>query len=249
MPFTPAHPAIVLPLIYLPRKWISMTALIIGSVIPDAEAYLRMYSEKGLSHSWTGFFLFGIPFGLLLAFVFHNIVRDPLINNLPSFLQKKFLKFKEFNWNRGFVKNWPVVFISLIIGGASHFLWDSFSHFDGWLFKNYPGLRGNIFLFDRELEIPYLIQYISSLIGVIIILIFIIRLPSSKKIATHSISLKFWASVLVVSTIIFIPRRIRLPVNSMDDMIIAIISAFALALIFVSLFFKPRNSGSGMQKL
>ena len=83
MPFTLAHPAIVLPLKYLPKKWISMTGLIAGSVMPDFESLLRMYSDKQLTHSWPGFFYFGLPLGILLTFLFHNIVRNPLIVNFP----------------------------------------------------------------------------------------------------------------------------------------------------------------------
>ncbi|WP_113654854.1 DUF4184 family protein, partial [Pedobacter namyangjuensis] len=30
MPFTFSHPAIVLPLTYLPKKWFSLTGLVIG---------------------------------------------------------------------------------------------------------------------------------------------------------------------------------------------------------------------------
>ena len=241
MPFTLAHPAIVLPLKYLPKKWISTTALIVGSVVPDAESYLRMYAEKDLTHSWAGFFLFGLPFGLLMCFVFHNVVRNPLIENLPSFFYRKFSRFTTFNWNKRFREHWLIVILSLVIGGASHFLWDSFSHFDGWLFRQYPALNGNIMIQDRLLEIPYLIQYISTLLGVLILLFFIIQLPSSNKKRTSNSSWKFWLFILVVATIILIPRKIKLPVNSMDDMMIAIISACGMALILVSLIFDKKS--------
>ena len=114
MPFTFAHPAIVLPLKYLPKNWISLTALVVGSMIPDAEAYFRMYAEKKHSHSWTGFLLFGFPFGLLLTFVFHNVVRNPLIDHLPSFLYRRFSSVKTFNWNKRFIQNWFAVLVSLM---------------------------------------------------------------------------------------------------------------------------------------
>lgn len=248
MPFTFAHPAIVLPLKFLPKKWISLTALVVGSVIPDAEAYLRMYSEKDHTHSWTGFFLFGVPFGLLLTFVFHHVVRNPLIDHLPSFLYRRFSRFKNFNWKKRFVQNWMVVVVSLIIGGASHFFWDSFSDFDGWLLKTYPQLSGNIMLRGRELEIPYLIQYISTLLGMIAILFFIPQPEGSRKVESTGSMMKFWGLVLVVTTIIFIPRRLQLPVNSIDDMMIAIISAFVLALILACLVFE-RGSKGGVREI
>jgi hypothetical protein len=42
MPFTFAHPAIVLPLKHLPKRWYSLTGLIIGSMTPDFEYFIRM---------------------------------------------------------------------------------------------------------------------------------------------------------------------------------------------------------------
>ena len=39
MPFTFSYPAIVLPLTYLPRRWFSLTGLIIGSLTPDFEDF------------------------------------------------------------------------------------------------------------------------------------------------------------------------------------------------------------------
>ncbi|WP_240482010.1 DUF4184 family protein [Flavobacterium psychrophilum] len=39
MPFTFSHPAIILPLRYLPRQWFSLTGLIIGSLTPDFEYF------------------------------------------------------------------------------------------------------------------------------------------------------------------------------------------------------------------
>lgn len=238
MPFTFAHPAIVLPLKYLPKKWVSLTALIVGSVIPDAEAYIRMYSEKNHSHTWTGFLLLGLPFGLFLTFVFHNLVRNPLVNHLPDFLYRRFSGFTTFNWNKRFVENWPAVLVSLIIGGISHFFWDSFSDFNGWLLKMYPALNREVVLGGRELEVPFIIQYISTALGMIVLLFF---MPSpngrGNSNGVKSI-LKFWAFVWFVAILIFISRRIRLPVNSLDDLIIAIVSAFMFGLLLACLVFE-----------
>lgn len=248
MPFTLAHPAIVLPLVFLPRKYISMTALIFGSLTPDAESYIRTYAEKDLTHTWAGFFWFGLPFGLFLTFVFHNIVRNSLIDNLPLFLQQRFSRFREFNWNKRFTQKWPVIIISMIIGGASHFFWDSFSHFDSVLFISYPLLRGNINLFDTELEIPYLIQYVSTLLGILLILVFVARMPLVKRPKIQPISVKFWISVLLVSASIFIPRRIRMPVNTLDDILVAILSSLAFGVILASLLFDSATGKSGIKE-
>jgi hypothetical protein len=238
MPFTLAHPAIVLPLGLLPKKWISMTALIVGSIMPDVESFLRTYSEKELTHSWTGFFYFGLPFGILLTFIFHNIVRNPFVTNLPGFLQQRFFAFTKFNWNQHFFKNWYIIIISLVIGGASHFLWDSFSEWNGWFIRLFPVLDDNIEMPDGSLwEIPYLIQYINTVIGILIIIIVIAKLPRTKTVVVNGGFWKFWTSIVLIGLIIFIARMIYLPRNDPDDLIILITSALSFGLIIVSTFF------------
>ena len=60
MPFTIAHPAIILPL----RKRgsiLSTTGLIIGSMIPDLDLFIQMREVENLGHQWYGIFLFDMP--------------------------------------------------------------------------------------------------------------------------------------------------------------------------------------------
>ena len=242
MPFTLVHPAIVLPFKYLPKKWISMTALIVGSVMPDFEAFIRMHGEQSLTHSWLGFFRFGLPVGILITFLFHNIIRDPLIANLPSSLRRRFSPFINFNWNKRFVNNWFIIIVSMVIGGASHFFWDSFSHFDGWFINLFPLLKGNIYFSGGKLEIPYLIQYFNTLLGIVIILVLILELPVTRKDEPKGNFMKFWISVFVVALIILIPRILYMPRNIVDDLLIAMISALMYALWLVAVVFNKKLS-------
>ncbi len=126
MPFTFSHPAIILPLKKLPRKYISMTGLIVGSIAPDFEYFLRMKSKY--SHTISGILWYDLPMGILLAFIFHNLIKEALINNMPLFFQSRFLNLRDFNWNSYFKKNWYVVVVSIIIGICSHILL-------GWLYS------------------------------------------------------------------------------------------------------------------
>jgi hypothetical protein len=105
MPFTFSHAAIVLPLRLLPKKWFSLTALVIGSLTPDFEYFIRMKVQSNFSHTILGVFWFDLPFGILLAFLFHNIVRNSLFENLPLPLRSRFIAFNKFNWNRYFISD------------------------------------------------------------------------------------------------------------------------------------------------
>lgn len=137
MPFTFSHPAIVLPLKYLPKKWFSMTGLVIGSLTPDFEYFIRMKIESNYSHTFWGIFYFDLPLGILLTFVFHNLVKEELFKNLPKKLNQRFIKTEKFNWNKYFIKNWKIVILSIIIGTISHLFWDSFTHESGFFVKHF----------------------------------------------------------------------------------------------------------------
>lgn len=216
-----------------------MTGLVLGSLVPDAEAFLRMYSRKDVTHSWNGFLLFGIPLGILVSFMFHNLVRNCLINHLPPFVYQRFARFSEFDWNLRFKTGWYVVIISLFIGGATHFFWDSFSHFNGWLFQMYPALKGDIFYGEKQLEIPFLIQYISTLLGVFIILSYILLLPRSSGKPPLRTAFLFWTLITALTAVIFFTRLKLIEANMPDDLMIGLISSFTLAVLFVCIFW-PR---------
>ncbi len=132
MPFTFSHPAIILPFALFPKDKISMTGLVIGSLSPDFEYFIRMKIQSDYSHNLVGLFLFDLPMSILLAFIFHNIVRNTLYENLPKFIKSKLIRFMQFNWNQYFIKNYFAVIISILIGAVSHIFWDSFTHFEGY---------------------------------------------------------------------------------------------------------------------
>ncbi len=128
MPITFAHPAIVLPLLKKRYKLFSATGLVIGSIIPDFESFIRFNEHKHYSHTWLGMFWFDLPLAVIVAFIFHNVVRDPLISNLPPFLENKCRQFMGFRWNAYFRQHFVKIIISMLIGIALHLVWDAFTH-------------------------------------------------------------------------------------------------------------------------
>jgi len=206
MPFTFSHPAIILPLTYLPRKWFSLTGLVIGSLTPDFEYFLRMRIKSNYSHTMDGLFWFDLPLGLLLAFIFHNIVRESLFNNLPPFLKSRFSTFKQFDWNRHFKQNWLVVTISIIIGAASHIFWDSFTHDHGYFVQTIPALQNSVDFLGRQIPILKILQHSSTLIGGLVIAFAIYKLPTIKT-EKENINLKYW-TILATLTLTIIAVRL-----------------------------------------
>lgn len=232
MPFTFSHPAIVLPLTYLPRKWFSLTGLIIGSLTPDFEYFLRMKIQSNYSHTLSGLFWFDLPLGIVLAFIFHNYVRDCLFDNLPTVLKSRLEVFKQFNWNTYFKKNLIVVSISILIGAASHIFWDSFTHDHGYFVKTIPELTNTVNVLGKQIPILKILQHSSTLIGGLVIVFSLLKLPVDKNVK-EKLNLKYWGILILITLlIIFVRLLFGLNYKLYGHLIVTGISASLIALIF-----------------
>lgn len=243
MPFTFSHPGAVLPLGFLPKKYFSMTALIIGSIVPDFEYFFRMSSRSSYSHSWPGLFWFDLPLVIIIAFIFHSIVRNTLINNLPGIFAKRLQVFKNFNWSSSFKKNYPVIIISAIIGIASHLLWDRFTHESG-IFDTDIGKIKELYAisFRHRFATYNLLQLISSITGIIIVLIAILRLPAEKNFKREKSILPFWLSILALIGIVVAIRYLNgFNFRNYRDSVMTIISGGLIGLLLVSIFYSIKT--------
>ena len=241
MPFTFSHPAIVLPLTFLPRQWISLTGLVIGSLTPDFEYFLRMRIMSNYSHTIDGLFWFDLPLGLLLSFIFHNIVRDSLFDNLPSILKSRFSVFKKFEWNAHFKRNWLVVSISILIGAASHIFWDSFTHEHGYFVQTIPALQNSLDFLGRQIPILKILQHSSTLLGVLVIAYAIYKLPSNN-IEKEKKNLKYWAIFAGLTLTIIAARLLSgLELKQYGNVIVTAISAGLISLTITPLLIQVKD--------
>ncbi|MBC7847141.1 MAG: DUF4184 family protein [Flavobacterium sp.] len=235
MPFTFSHPAIIFP--FLRNKKLSATALIVGSMSPDFEYFFRMKIQSEISHTFLGIFLIDFPLGFIVMFVFHKIIKKPLIENSPAFFSLRMQKLKELNWNCFFKNNVFIVLISFFLGTVSHLLWDSFTHWDGYFVQR-------IFFLNLELySVPLykIAQHLSSLIGMIFIAHYIYKLPVRKETITKP-KWKYWLIVLVL-TFVFISIRwtFGLSFNQIGNIVVSLISSTILALTFAGLNFRSKR--------
>ena len=242
MPFTFAHPALVLPLNAWSRKWFSLTGLVVGSLTPDFEYFLRMRLAGHFSHTLPGILFFDLPIGLLLAFVFHNIVRNSLLDNLPRPLASRLSPFKNFNWNEYFRRNWLVVLISILIGTGSHIFWDGFTHWDGFFVQRMPALGEAIIIQNISVQVFRILQHASTVVGFITIGYAIYQLPASKTVKSD-INLKYWGIIAGIGLAVLIIRLITgLDYRSLGEIVVNVISAGMIGLIFTPIILQKENS-------
>lgn len=235
MPFTFAHPALVLPLAYVPKKYVCMTGLIVGSLIPDFEYFLRMRIYSEYSHNFWGVLWFDIPLGLAVAWLFHTMVRNALIDHLPTFLHQRFINFKAFDWREYFKKHYLIVVLSLFIGAWSHIIWDSFTHPDGYMVLHWSTLQDKVNIFGFNPTLYKILQHSSTLLGFSIIALFVLKLPKST-VLNYKVNLKYWIIWLSIVVLITSIRVLSgLDYHLYGHVIVTLIAAGLWALVLTPL--------------
>jgi hypothetical protein len=234
MPFTFAHPALVLPLKILPKRWFSFTGLIIGSLTPDFEYFLRMRINSIYSHTIFGAFWFDLPIGILLAFIFHNIVRDPLFDNLPIVFKSRVWRFKQIDWNRHFRKHWPIIVTSTFIGIASHIFLDSFTHKNGYFVDRIEFLKYVVEFHGKFFLMIKLIKHFCTALGLFVIAYAFFKLPADK-VESAKFNIKYWG---VFGLIIMILVGFQL-INGITYSMYGHLAVTIISATFVSLITTP----------
>jgi len=201
MPFTFSHPALVLPLRYLPKRWISMTGLVIGSMTPDFEYFFRMRVRSIYSHTIPGLFWFDLPVGLLLILVYNKIVKDKLIDHLPDQLNQRLSQFKGNPESLSSPAYITIIALSILVGGASHLLWDSFTHPTGYFVTTIPALTHMIHMGSHQLYTYKLAQHASTVLGYMAILFALMSIPKGISTRIKNIS-AYWVKVAAIAIVV-----------------------------------------------
>lgn len=202
MPFTPAHPAIVLPLIR--SRYFSATGLIVGSLSPDFEYFFKMSVDSIYSHSKTGLLYFDLPVTLLLALLFHQLVKTNLIGNLPLILQKRFQDAVHFNFLQYLKKNWWIFLYSSLIGAGSHIFWDSFTHNNRFFSRKFSSIYEHTSVPFDGVNYPlfYVLQHISTFVGLTIVALYIILKKPSQDRELLAPKISYWILVFAIAIVV-----------------------------------------------
>ena len=86
-----------------------------------------------------------------MAFLFHLVVRDPFIAHLPRSLYQRLARFQYFDWGQYFRQHYFVVVFSIMLGAATHLVWDSLTHGRDQLVEQYTWLRPYVHALARTL--------------------------------------------------------------------------------------------------
>jgi hypothetical protein len=233
MPLTFAHPAIVLPFGKSGKRGLSFTGLVIGSMTPDFEYFFRMKLVSVYSHTWEGLFWLDVPLGVMLVIIYEFWIKDPLITNLPTALNRRFFNFRGCReyYSLGYL---VAIFISVLMGAASHIAWDGFTHPGGYFVKQIPELSQIIKFQGYRLYGYTILQHASTALGGLLILIVCLSLRKREKTRAKSIA-GFWLQVILVTMVtIAIRLATGLPPQQYANVIITVIDGGLLGLVVAS---------------
>jgi hypothetical protein len=164
MPWTFSHPAAILPLKRFCPAHLSLPALAIGAMVPDAGYYFGLYRLAEFTHLPIGALAAGVPSGLLLLFAFFA-VRMPVWFLLPEPHRSALASAAASPWSLRPLQV-LVYCVSIWIGAWTHIIWDSFTHEDGWSVLRIPALQEIwINVASMSFEGYSVLQHASTLVG------------------------------------------------------------------------------------
>jgi hypothetical protein len=242
MPFTPAHTAVVLP--FLRWQYVSATGLVVGSIAPDFEYFLKMSVNSRFSHTIAGLFYFDLPVIILLSIGFHHVVKENLFANSPRFIQKRFQEVWQFNFVKS-LREHPWRFcLSGLAATATHVLWDSFTHGNGFFAKNLSFYKGSYVPFDGvNYPLFYALQQISTGVGLTVLILFIVfRKPVHRARVCRPL-LDYWIWIVIITGAVVAIRFFLVNDFDLGNGIVSLISGLCIALLITGLmtFDNPRE--------
>jgi hypothetical protein len=161
VPFTfLAHQAPALPFKLLRPAWFSGTGLVIGSMAPDLEYFLRGDVVSRVGHTPLGLVAFCVPISVALTLVVRR-VAPTIAAHLPDLPP---LHLKDY----ALVARdpLPLVALSALAGALTHVAWDGFTHGDGWAVERLPALATDL----GPVKLWKALQHGSTLVGAAITL-------------------------------------------------------------------------------
>ncbi|WP_341227105.1 DUF4184 family protein [uncultured Arcticibacterium sp.] len=247
MPFTLAHTAAILPFRRFLSKYLSISGLLMGSMAPDFEFFLRVTLYGIWGHTWWGVLFFNLPVSILLCLFFHIYVKRSLIDHLPPFLHQRLAKYKNLDWYFYFKANWLKVFFSILIGVLTHFLWDNFTHEPNYTFPFYFDDLSHVFLLNgKPIALYSILQVLSSVFGMLYFVYFLLKIPRDTSLngISYTKRLKYWVWVAIVFCLVIIIRYlIGVPDEKpIGQIIVVSISALLISISLISQLLKNEQT-------
>jgi hypothetical protein len=173
MPFTLSHPAAVLPFARLLARWRLLSAVVIGSMVPDFGRFLPWQPARFETHSADALLTFCLPVGLATYWLFQWLIKWPLIEILPAGAHGR--------WRASIppapvssLKLWAIAACGVLFGALTHLVWDAFTHEGARGVRMFPALEEPAVEFGGHRLIgAHLLQDANSVAGLVMVVAFV----------------------------------------------------------------------------
>jgi hypothetical protein len=138
-----------------------MSALAIGSMVPDVPLLLRWPSGYQLSHSFAGVVTVDLVATLVILHGWNAVMRDALVDLAPSPLRNRLP-----SQHRLSARQWLLAPAAAIVGSLTHLVWDAFTHRNRWGVAHFDWLQASV----GPLAGYKWAQHLSGVIGLLVVL-------------------------------------------------------------------------------
>ena len=202
MPFTLAHPAVVLPIYRCLRGPGLVSAVVIGSMAPDFVYWWPWTVYRDSSHSIPALFSFCLPASFSVFWLYHLLIKPPLLALLPQAIFVRLPPLQPPSWH---LRNVVLVLLALLLGAITHIIWDGFTHHDTLVTQLLPFLDAPLPIRSRyTLRVHQVLQHGSTLVGLSALALFSWRwyqcTPSRQDITARDLTT--WQKTVLVACLI-----------------------------------------------
>jgi len=234
MPFTFSHPALILPVARRNTAFFSVSGLIVGSLVPDFEYFFSLQKATShFSHTLPGLVGFDLPTGLLVCFLFHFFIKQPLAAHLPVAWLQRVQPFLHLRWQKLFTRHLVALIVSVLLGALLHILWDLVVHGTADLLAPLLIAPGSNPSGVKEMNLYYGIWVLYSLAGAFFLFRALYRLPRNKSLSPKTAKPWFWFTLLGLTVVVSFLHIRQNPYYSIDDMAVIAIAYCLLFLLLI----------------
>lgn len=185
----------------------------IGTFAPDFEYLLRLAPRGRFLHTPLGALVLTLPVALTVLWMFHSIVKQPAAMLLPEVVRRRLPDTSQ-KFHLGGPARFLLITASILVGIASHLLWDSFTHPNTWLYRRWS-ILGQPFALPIAGEMPLykILQHSSTILGMGIVFAWLViwyrTTPPATPLTKSFSSTRKAAVIVLVMTIALVGAAVR----------------------------------------
>lgn len=246
MPFTFAHPAVVLPLGIRKNRHIDFSAAVVGTMAPDFEYFIHFRPFQTVGHTIQGQFYFNLPLIFMVTFIFHNLIKEAAISNLPSPYCKRYAFLKYGRWKIDSLRSFIVFCYSALFGAFTHIFWDGFTHSTGFFVGSIKLLSNSKAVLGRSIPVYKLIQHGSTLMGFFLIAEYIILIQDKSCHCNQSErsndKLYYWGLTIILAVIVVFVYFTLISGLSIGAFVVTSINGVFIGIVISSILWRAKRT-------